>query len=107
MIQSFKEKGTEDIYNGDNSKAARRALPTSLLERARELLDQLEAATQVGDMRLPPSNRLEKLSGDRAGSWSVRINKQYRVCFEFEAGHATGVTRSSTTTRKKRRKRAT
>jgi proteic killer suppression protein len=91
MIQSFKEQGTEDIYDGENTKAARRALPGSLQERARELLDQLEAATQVGDMRLPPSNRLEKLSGDRAGGWSVRINKQYRICFQFESGHVTGV----------------
>lgn len=91
MIQSFKEKSAEDIYNGDNTKAARRALPTALLERARELLDQLESANQVGDMRLPPSNRLEKLSGDRVGLWSVRINLQYRICFRFEAGHATEV----------------
>jgi proteic killer suppression protein len=42
-------------------------------------------------MRLPPSNRLEKLSGDRIGCWSVRINKQYRICFRFESGHATEV----------------
>jgi toxin HigB-1 len=91
MIQSFKSKGTEEIYNGDNTKAARQTLPTTLLERARELLDQLEAATQVGDMRLPTSNRLEKLSGDRSGRWSVRINQQYRVCFRFESGHASEV----------------
>jgi hypothetical protein len=45
MIQSFQEKGTGDIYDGDNTKAARQALPTNLMERARELLDQLEAAT--------------------------------------------------------------
>jgi proteic killer suppression protein len=42
-------------------------------------------------MRQPPSNRLEKLNGDRAGRWSVRINKQYRICFTFDAGHASEV----------------
>ena len=88
MIQGFKDKASEDIYNGDNSKRARQALPRNLWDRARELLDQLEAATRIGDMRLPPSNRLEKLSGDKAERWSVRINKQYRICFEFEAGRA-------------------
>jgi toxin HigB-1 len=51
-------------------------------------LTQLHAATAVDDLRQPPSNRLEALSGDRAGQWSIRINDRWRVCFRFAAGHA-------------------
>lgn len=51
-------------------------------------LIQLNAANQVEDLRQPPSNRLERLRGDRAGQWSVRINDQWRVCFRFENGDA-------------------
>jgi toxin HigB-1 len=91
MIRGFANRGTEEIYNGDNGKAARQELPRELWERARDLLDQLEAAMQIGDMRSPPSNRLEKLSGDRAGQWSVRINAKYRICFHFEGGIASEV----------------
>jgi len=48
----------------------------------------VHAATRIEDVRLPPSNHLEKLSGDRKGQWSIRINEQWRVCFRFEGGHA-------------------
>jgi proteic killer suppression protein len=51
-------------------------------------LTQLNAATRIEDLRLPPSNRLETLTGDRAGQWSIRINDQWRVCFRFESGDA-------------------
>ena len=51
-------------------------------------LVQLEAATRLADLRLPPSNRLEALRGDRAGWWSIRINDQWRVCFRFQNGDA-------------------
>lgn len=51
-------------------------------------LNQLHAATRLEDLRLPPSNRLEALSGDRAGQWSIRINRQWRLCFRFEGNHA-------------------
>lgn len=51
-------------------------------------LNQMHAATRVEDLRLPPSNQLEKLSGDREGQWSIRINGQWRVCFRFEGCHA-------------------
>jgi len=54
-------------------------------------LTQLNAATRLDDLRLPPSNRLEALTGDRAGQWSIRINDQWRVCFRFEDGDAFGV----------------
>ena len=51
-------------------------------------LTQLNAATSVGDLKVPPSNRLEALRHDRKGQWSIRINDQWRVCFRFEAGDA-------------------
>jgi len=54
-------------------------------------LTQLEAATDVDDLRQPPSNRLESLSGDRLGQWSIRINDRWRVCFRFERGNARDV----------------
>jgi proteic killer suppression protein len=51
-------------------------------------LIQLHAAAVLGDLRIPPSNRLEALRGDRKGMWSIRINEQWRICFRFEEGHA-------------------
>lgn len=54
-------------------------------------LTQLDAATEVDDLRHPPSNRLERLSGERMGQWSIRINDRWRVCFRFEHGHAQDV----------------
>ncbi len=54
-------------------------------------LTQLDAATDVDDLRQPPSNRLERLSGERLGQWSIRINDRWRVCFRFEHGHAQDV----------------
>ena len=68
-----------------------RRLPPDILRRAVMRLTQLDAATAVDDLRLPPSNRLEALGGDRAGQWSIRINDQWRVCFRFERGHAQDV----------------
>ena len=54
-------------------------------------LTQLNAATRIDDLRLPPSNRLEALKGNRKGQWSIRINDQWRVCFRFEKGDAVNV----------------
>lgn len=85
MIRTFADAGTEDVYNGHNSKAARRQLPQPLWRRARQLLDQLQAAHVVSDMAQPPGNRLERLSD---GRYSVRINDQYRVAFHWKDGAA-------------------
>jgi len=63
-------------------------MPTEIHKRAAMRLLQLEAATRVEDLRLPPSNRLGQLRGDRAGQWSMRINDQWRACFRFENGDA-------------------
>jgi len=65
-----------------------RRVPTEIRKRAAMRLIQLNAATRVEDLRLPTSNRLEQLRGDRAGQWSIRINDQWRVCFRFESGDA-------------------
>jgi toxin HigB-1 len=81
MIQSFRDRGTEDVYNGINSRAARRTCPASLWAIARRKLDMLDAAEVLADLRFPPANRLEALSGDRKRQHSIRINDQYRVCF--------------------------
>ena len=86
MIVSFKDRATEDIYDGNNSKAARKRLPTRLHTRARQALDQLNAAVSLASLSLP-GLRLEKLKGDRRQQHSVRINDQHRICFQWtEAG---------------------
>lgn len=83
MIQSFKNIGTEDIYNGSNSADARRLLPRSLWNVAVRKLDQIDAAAALDDLRIPPGNRLEALKADRLGHHSIRINDQYRICFKW------------------------
>ena len=82
MIVSFKDRGTEEIYDGTDSKAARRTLPRELHRRAGSVLDQVDAAVSLKSLSLP-GLRLEKLKGDRRGQHSVRINEQYRVCFRW------------------------
>jgi proteic killer suppression protein len=83
MIQSFKTRETEDVYNGVASKAARKACPTELWPIARRKLDQLSAARTLEDLRAPPANRLEALKGERKGQYSIRVNAQFRVCFRW------------------------
>jgi len=81
MIRSFSDIGTEDIFNGRNTRAARRACPRNLWSVAVRKLEQLDSAESLDDIKVPPGNRLEALAGDRKGQFSVRINNQYRVCF--------------------------
>jgi proteic killer suppression protein len=83
LIVSFADKGTEDVFNGEESRRARQLLPRELWPNANRKLDMLNAAVKLEDLRFPPGNRLEKLSGDRKGQHSVRINDQYRVCFRW------------------------
>ena len=90
VIQSIHDQTTADILVGSNTKAARK-LPQVLHRRARLLLLLLDAAEEVQDMATPPGNCLHRLSGDRQGFWSVRINDQYRLIFQFEDGHAHNV----------------
>lgn len=89
MIISFAEAGTEDVFHGRDTKAARRMCPLSVWAIARRKLDQLNAAVSLASLRVPPGNRLESLKGDRAGQFSIRINDQLRICFNWtEAGPA-------------------
>lgn len=84
MVRSFADQGTEDVFNGVDSKAARKVCPSELVKRARQRLEWLNAAMNVNALRLPPGNQLEQLSGDRKGQWSIRINQQYRICFRWD-----------------------
>ncbi len=84
MIQTFASTETEHFFATGKS----RRLPPEILKRAAMRLMQLDAATRIEDLRLPPSNRLEVLVHNRAGQWSIRINDQWRVCFRFENGDA-------------------
>lgn len=81
MIHSFKGTGTEDIFNGRDTRAARATCPSSLWSVAARKLEQLDSADELRDLRNPPGNRFEALRGNRAGQYSVRINNQYRICF--------------------------
>lgn len=81
MIRFFKNKATEDIFNGLNTQAARHQCPQTLWGIAVRKLDQLDSVERLEDLRIPPGNRLEPLKGDRQGQYSIRINEQYRICF--------------------------
>lgn len=77
MIKTFADKETEKIYHQQFSKR----LPQSIQKIALRKLIMLDNATCINDLRIPPANHLEQLSGDKAGEYSIRINKQYRICF--------------------------
>jgi len=83
MIRSFRDAGTEDIFNGANTRAARQTCPESLWKIAFRKLDQLDSVVLLADLRVPPGNQLEPLTGDRTGQFSIRINRQYRICFNW------------------------
>ncbi|NOZ08984.1 MAG: plasmid maintenance system killer protein [FCB group bacterium] len=81
MIRSFADEGTADIYNGIDSKIARKTCPSTLVKIALRKLDQLDSVVKLAELRIPPGNRLESLKGDREGRYSIRINERYRICF--------------------------
>ncbi len=83
MIISFKDEATEDIFNGVNTRIARKACPQTLWRIASRKLDQIDSVRELDELKIPPGNRLEKLSGDRKGECSIRINEQYRICFNW------------------------
>ena len=84
MIKSYANKETEQVGAGGFSSK----LPRSIQRRAKMKLDRIKVAVTLGDLRVPPSNRLERLSGDRKHQHSIRINQQWRVCFTWRAGNA-------------------
>ncbi|NUM56720.1 MAG: type II toxin-antitoxin system RelE/ParE family toxin [Candidatus Hydrogenedentes bacterium] len=84
MIRTFKCKDTEKIFRRDGS----RKFPPAIQQAAFRKLRMLHRSVSVNDLRIPPANHLEKLSGNREGQYSIRINDQWRICFEWRDGHA-------------------
>lgn len=82
MIKSFRSRRTEALFKDGRAKAFR-----SIRAVALRKLDMLDAATRLIDLRVPPSNRLEALKGDRKGQYSIRVNNQWRICFVWRDGH--------------------
>ena len=91
VIRSFRTTGTDDVFHGRDTLAARRACPIGLWRVARRKLEYLDSAGVLNDLRVLPGNRLEALRGDRAGQYSIRINKRYRLCFRWTARGPTDV----------------
>ena len=87
MIKTFKCKETHKIYQRQRSKK----LPQDIQKVTYRKLLMIDAAIDIDDLKIPPANRLEKLSGDREGQYSIRVNKQYRICFNWENGYALNV----------------
>jgi proteic killer suppression protein len=88
VIRTFADGATEDLFNGVDSRRARAACPASLWPVVRRKLTQLNRVRDLRELAVPPGNRLERLHGDRDGQHSIRINQQYRVCFQWEDGYA-------------------
>jgi proteic killer suppression protein len=85
MIRSFRDAGTEDVFNGRSTKAARKGCSSKIWKIAARKLDLLDSAGVLADLRIPPGNRLEVLRSERKGQHSLRINQQYRTCFTWTA----------------------
>ena len=83
MIKSFADKETEKVYNQTFS----RKLPQNIQRIALRKLIMIDNAGSLEDLKVPPANRLEALSGDRKGQYSIRINDQFRICFTFEGNN--------------------
>jgi proteic killer suppression protein len=86
VIASFADEATTDVFNGENTKAARR-LAKDVWPVTRRKLDMVNAAAALDDLRVPPGNRLEALKGNQRGRHSIRVNDQYRITFRFEGGN--------------------
>ena len=87
MIKSFKNKETKRIFSGEFSKK----FPQNIQQRALNRLEMLNNAVNINDLRIPRSNHLEALSGDKQGQFSIKVNDQYRVCFEWVNNYAENV----------------
>jgi toxin HigB-1 len=83
----YKDKRADAIFRGEFVKG----LDGQIQQRAREKLKYLDAAANIGDLRVPPGNQLEALKGDRKGQHSIRINQQWRLCFRWSEGEALDV----------------
>jgi len=87
VIRTFKDAETEKIYQRKRS----RKLPPDIQQTALRKLRMINNSININDLRVPPANRLEKLSGDRSGQHSIRINDQWRICFEWRGSDALNV----------------
>ena len=87
MIRSFADSDTKQVFNREYSKN----LPDDLQDRAYQKLVMIDSAVDINDLRTPPGNRLEKLSGNRESQYSIRINDQWRICFQWKDGDAYSV----------------
>jgi toxin HigB-1 len=87
VIKNFKDAETQKIYQRQRS----RKLPSDIQQVALRKLRMINNSFSINDLRVPPANRLEKLSGNRAGQWSIRINDQWRICFRWEGSDAIDV----------------
>ncbi len=87
MIQNFKDKETQTIFERQRS----RKLPSDIQQVALRKLRMLNRAETLQDLRVPPANRLERLVGDREGQYSIRVNDRWRICFEWQDGEASDV----------------
>ena len=89
MIRSFKNRATEDVFNGKSTKVAMRACPKRVWKIVTRKLDQMDSVATLEELNVPPGNRLESLSGKRKGQFSIRINDQFRIVFKWtETGPA-------------------
>jgi len=84
VIRTFSDKQTAAVFAGYRA----RRLPANIQQRVREKLKAIHATMHIDDLRNPPGNMLERLSGKRSDQWSVRVNKQWRICFEWRDGDA-------------------
>jgi len=91
MIISFADQATSDIFNGVDSKLARKRLPMELWKSTSRKLDQIDSVIMLDELKVPPGNRLEKLRGNREDQMSIRINDQYRICFRWSEAGAVNV----------------
>ena len=90
MILTFGDRGTEDLFHGNDTKPARR-IPQSIWKAAVTRLDALDGASTLQDLKFPPGNRLEPLKGKLKGFYSIRINDQFRIIFRWSEGNAQDV----------------
>jgi proteic killer suppression protein len=87
VIKTFKDEETQKVFHRERSKK----LPPDIQQVALRKLRMINNAYSITDLRIPPANRLEKLTGDRAGQYSIRINDQRRICFEWKGNNACSV----------------
>jgi proteic killer suppression protein len=84
MIKSFADRRTQELYVAGKAKR----IPPDIARRAARKLEYVDLAARLDDLKVPPGNRLEALTGDRVGQHSIRVNDQWRICFRFIAGDA-------------------